>query len=284
MKRPGSLAIALLVLAAPILGAAELKHSVINLWPDGSPNNPAKGPRPNMEIFYPISEKYSIPAVVVICPGGGYGSLSPYERFFAEYFRTLGYTAVVVNYRVAPTLCRDASDDLANNVSDRLILAYPVISVVLGQTGKSKTFSRLLGDSPPESLKAALSPERHVTEKNPPPFIFHAADDDLISPENSILFARACWAAGVPAELHIFPRGGHGRNFAHAPDASPPLARSPARLARRVGAKIIDRPTLVFRREAVMYASETPHHSDAALRARTFSRRTSRKSDAPRLW
>ncbi len=263
----------LLALAAPILGAAELNHRVVNLWPDDSPNNPAKGPRPNMEIFYPISEKYSIPAIIVICPGGGYGSLSPYERLFAEYFRALGYTAVVVNYRVAPnrhpaqyadatrairllrsraaelkvpaqnlalmggsagghlaalvatrpTLYRDASDDLADSVSarpDRLILAYPVISAVLGQTGKSKTFSRLLGDSPPESLKAALSPELHVTKENPPAFIFHAADDDLISPENSILFARACWSAGVPAELHIFPRGGHGRLFAYASDVS----------------------------------------------------------------
>lgn len=266
--------LALFFALAPFL-SAEVNHKVVNLWPDESPNNNVtKGQRPNMEIFYPISPKYAIPAVIVICPGGGYGSLSPYERLFAEYFRSLGYTAVVVNYRVSPQkhpaqyadasrairllrsratelkvpaqnlaimggsagghlaalvatrpdFYRDTHDDLAASVSsrpDRLILAYPVISAVLGQTGASKTFPRLLGDSPSDALKREVSPELHVTKDNPPAFIFHAADDSLISYENSILFARACWTAGVSAELHIFPRGGHGRNFAYAADVSP---------------------------------------------------------------
>lgn len=272
--RPLSFVILVLVFATHSL-SAEVNHKVVNLWPDGCPNNTVtKGQRPNMEIFYPISPKYAIPAVIVICPGGGYGSLSPYERLFAEYFRTLGYTAVVVNYRVSPQkhpaqyadasrairllrsraaelkvpaqnlalmggsagghlaalvatrpdFYRDTHDDLAASVParpDRLILAYPVISAVLGQTGASKTFPRLLGNSPSDSLKREVSPELHVTKDNPPAFIFHAADDNLISHENSILFARACWAAGVSAELHIFPRGGHGRNFAYAADVSP---------------------------------------------------------------
>ncbi|MDR0352419.1 MAG: alpha/beta hydrolase [Opitutaceae bacterium] len=252
--------------------AAPLLHRVVNLWPDGSPNNPAQGPRPAMEIFYPISPGHAIPAVIVICPGGGYGSLSPYEKLFAEHFRALGYTAVVVNYRVKtrhpapyadaarairllrsqagelkvparnlalmggsagghlaalvatrPTAYRDANDDLAATVSarpDRLILAYPVISAVLGQTGNSKTFPRLLGDSPSDALKKAVSPELHVTKQNPPAFIFHAADDELISVDHSIVFAKACWAAGVPAELHVFPRGGHGRLFAYSADVT----------------------------------------------------------------
>ncbi len=258
--------------SAPAPGAEPLLRKIVNLWPDGSPNNPPRGPRPTMVIYYPISPGHAIPAVIVICPGGGYGSLSPYEKLFAEYFRMLGYTAAVVNYRVKtrhpapyadaarairllrsqagelkvpahnlalmggsagghlaalvatrPAVYCDANDDLAATVSarpDRLVLAYPVISAVLGQTGESKTFPRLLGDSPSDALKKAVSPELHVTKQNPPAFIFHAADDDLISVDNSIVFAKACWAAGVPAELHVFPRGGHGRLFAYAADVT----------------------------------------------------------------
>ncbi len=71
------------------------------LWPDGSANNPAQGARPALEIFAPFSPEHAIPATVVILPGGGYAGLSRFERLFAEYFRSLGYTAVVVTYRAS---------------------------------------------------------------------------------------------------------------------------------------------------------------------------------------
>jgi acetyl esterase/lipase len=246
---------------------------MVSLWPDGSPNNPADGPRPTMEIFLPFVPDYSIAATIVICPGGGYAGLSRYERLFAEYFRGLGYTAVVVNYRVAPhrypaayadatrairllrahakewkvpvgrlalmggsagghlaalvgtrpDLYRDPADDLAATVSarpDRLILAYPAISAV-NPSEKSRSFERLLGPGASADLREAVSPERHVGADTPAAFIFHAADDPLVGVEQSLLFAQACWAAKVPAELHVFPRGGHGRLFAYAADVSP---------------------------------------------------------------
>ena len=42
-----------------------------------------------------------------------------------------------------------------------------------------------------------------------------------MTPDNSIDFARACQATGVPAELHIFPHGGHGYSFAYDAHFSP---------------------------------------------------------------
>jgi acetyl esterase/lipase len=254
---------------APVSNAPNTR--VVPLWPDGSPNNPANGPRPTMEIFSPFSS--AIAATIVICPGGGYSGLSPYERLFGEYFRGLGYTAVVVNYRVAPNrhpapyadatrairllranakewkipanrialmggsagghlaalvgtrpdFYRDPADDLAATIParpDRLILAYPVISAV-NPSNKSRSFERLIGLDAPAELQEALSAERHVTAATPPAFIFHAADDELVGVEQSLVFAQACWAAKVPAELHVFPRGGHGRLFAYAADVSP---------------------------------------------------------------
>lgn len=246
---------------------------VVALWPDGSPNNPAVGSRPTMEIFSPFVPDHAIAATIVICPGGGYAGLSRYERLFAEFFRGLGYTAVVVNYRVAPhrhpaayadaarairllrahaakwkvpagrlalmggsagghlaalvgtrpDLYRDPEDELAATVSarpDRLILAYPVISGVAGEV-TPRSFERLLGPDAPRELREPLSVERYVSADTPPSFVFHAADDAQVGVEHSLWFARACWAAGVPAELHVFPRGGHGRLFAYAADVSP---------------------------------------------------------------
>ena len=65
------------------------------------------------------------------------------------------------------------------------------------------------------------APEKHVDRATPPAILFHAADDTNVIPDNSIDFARACWAVGVPAELHVFPHGGHGRTFAYDAEVSP---------------------------------------------------------------
>lgn len=245
---------------------------IVPLWADGSPNNPDDGRRPELEIFSPFDPHHAIAATIVILPGGGYGGLSPYERLFAEYFRSLGYTAAVVSYRVAPhrypaayadatrairllrahggewnvpsrrlalmggsagghlaalvatrpDLYHDPNDDLAATLSarpDRLILAFPVISAV--SDPHLRSFDRLLGPDASESLRREVSPELHVTGATPPAFLFHAADDKEVSVEHSLRFARACWAANVAAELHVFPRGGHGRLFAYAADVSP---------------------------------------------------------------
>jgi acetyl esterase/lipase len=273
--RRGFAVLAALVLTAGTAPAASspVAPRVVELWPDGSPNNPAGGPRPTMEIYSPFVPEHSLAATIVICPGGGYSGLSPYERLFAEFFRGLGYTAVVVNYRVAPNrhpapfadatrairllranakewkipanrlalmggsagghlaalvgtrpdFYRDPADDLAATVSarpDRLILAYPVISGV-NPSNKSRSFERLIGLDASLALREAVSAERHVDASTPPAFIFHAADDALVGVEQSLVFAQACWAAKVPAELHVFPRGGHGRLFAYAADVSP---------------------------------------------------------------
>lgn len=54
-----------------------------------------------------------------------------------------------------------------------------------------------------------LSPEIRVSAKTPPTFLAHA-NDDGVSPENSVAFYLALKRAGVPAELHIYSSGGHG--------------------------------------------------------------------------
>ena len=49
-----------------------------------------------------------------------------------------------------------------------------------------------------------------VTKNTPPVFIVQAQDDPTVPVENSLAFYTACVKNKVPAEMHIYPRGGHG--------------------------------------------------------------------------
>lgn len=55
----------------------------------------------------------------------------------------------------------------------------------------------------------AYSVESHVRADMPPVFLAHAADDPIADVAHSLLMFRAAREAGVPAELHVFDRGGH---------------------------------------------------------------------------
>jgi acetyl esterase/lipase len=249
-----------------------VEPEIIPLWPDDSPNNPAGGPRPTLEIYRTFAPARPADATIVILPGGGYRFLSPYEKIMAEYFRGLGYTTVVVNYRVMPNRYpaaladalrairlvrarvgewhlpvkhlallggsagghlaalvstngesyRDPHDDLAGRISarpDRLILLYPTISTEASY--RHPVIDQWLGPDANDELRRQTSPDKHVDRLAPPTIIFHAADDTIAVPDNSLAFAQACHAAGVPVELHLFPHGGHGRVFAYDAGNSP---------------------------------------------------------------
>lgn len=62
-------------------------------------------------------------------------------------------------------------------------------------------------------LVAKYSLENQVTEKTPVSFIAHCTDDDAVPVENSIMYYRKLVSNGLDAEMHIFPRGGHGWGF-----------------------------------------------------------------------
>ena len=93
------------------------------------------------------------------------------------------------------------------NRPNGLVLCYPVISS--GEYGHADSFRCLLGDRY-EELKASLSLENQVSQDTPPVFLWHTDEDDLVPPENSLLLSGALRRAGIPQELHLFPRGGHG--------------------------------------------------------------------------
>jgi acetyl esterase/lipase len=49
-----------------------------------------------------------------------------------------------------------------------------------------------------------------VSKDTPPAFLAHAYDDDVCNVKESTLYAERCVELGVPVEMHLFPRGGHG--------------------------------------------------------------------------
>jgi acetyl esterase/lipase len=75
--------------------------------------------------------------------------------------------------------------------------------------------------------KKELSPDMRVSKDCPPMFFVHAGDDG-VKAENSVLLFLALRQAGVPAELHVYARGGHG--FGLRPSA-PACSTWPARCA-----------------------------------------------------
>lgn len=69
-----------------------------------------------------------------------------------------------------------------------------------------------------------LAPEIKVTGDTPPTFLVQT-EDDPVHVENSLVYYRAVKDANVPAEMHIFSKGGHG--YGLRPDPEKPVTEWP---------------------------------------------------------
>lgn len=90
-----------------------------------------------------------------------------------------------------------------------LVLGYPVISFSDSLCHEGSR-ANMLGKNPSDEKKKLYSNELQVTPQTPPTFLIHAADDKAVKVENSIEFFLALKKNGVPAEIHILQKGGHG--------------------------------------------------------------------------
>lgn len=100
-----------------------------------------------------------------------------------------------------------------SNRPDAVLLCYPVITS--GEKAHRDSFNLLFGENASEEQLAWASLEKHVTKDTPPAFLWQTLTDELVPVENSILYVKACRAAGVPCELHLFMEGGHGMSLAN---------------------------------------------------------------------
>jgi acetyl esterase/lipase len=90
-----------------------------------------------------------------------------------------------------------------------MILIYPVITFrePYAHMGSRQ---QLIGGVETDDMIDLNSSELQVDETTPPTFLVHASDDEAVKSENSILFYQALVRNKIPAELHIYQKGGHG--------------------------------------------------------------------------
>lgn len=116
------------------------------------------------------------------------------------------------HFDAGDTKAADPVDHLSSR-PDFMILVYPVITMEVGVAHLGSR-SNLLGENPPADLVRHYSNELQVTNETPPTFLVHAGDDNAVPVQNSVLFHAALLAHKVPAELHVYPNGGHGFSLA----------------------------------------------------------------------
>ncbi|HKK47140.1 MAG TPA: alpha/beta hydrolase [Balneolaceae bacterium] len=101
------------------------------------------------------------------------------------------------------------NEDHTNLRPDFQILIYPVISMQDDLTHMGSRVN-LLGKNPSKKLIDKYSNELQVDDNTPPAYITQAEDDSTVSVDNSIVYFQKLRRHNIPAELQIYPKGGHG--------------------------------------------------------------------------
>lgn len=124
---------------------------------------------------------------------------------------------------LSPYLSKDREPYRPN----KLILCYPVIKS--SGPHHQGSFDCLLGQGAehqtPELL-SLVSLEKQVSRDTPPTFLWHTFEDPSVPPQNSLEFATALIEHGIPTELHLYPKGGHGLCLGSHVTSDIPFGRS----------------------------------------------------------
>ena len=97
---------------------------------------------------------------------------------------------------------------------DFSVLIYPVITMEQGVTHQG-TREKLITKKAEwkEHPVETYSLENQVTRFTPPTFLALCSDDFVVPAENSLRYYNELINHDVPAEMHIWPKGGHGWGF-----------------------------------------------------------------------
>ncbi len=79
---------------------------------------------------------------------------------------------------------------------------------------------------------SALNPDLHITPETPPTFLLQAQNDSVDGVSNSLVYYAALKNAGVPAELHLYAKGGHAFGLRRTAD---PITQWPPLVERWLG-------------------------------------------------
>jgi len=198
--------------------------------------------------FYPAPKENNTGAAVVICPGGGYHilALDLEGTEVAEWLNSIGVNAIVLKYRVptgrlkvkweTPLMDAQRSISLVRSKAKKWAIDPARIGILGFSAGgnlaglTATRFDNRAYESIDDVDKISPRPDFAcliysawlnkkgtvelqdyvpVSDKTPPVFFAHAADD-RVECESSIAFFFALKRHKVPAEMHIYDSGGHG--------------------------------------------------------------------------
>jgi len=201
---------------------------------------------PTIKIFTPKNPNGT---AVIVCPGGGYGilALDLEGTELCTWFNSIGVTAILLKYRVpAPPgklryelPLQDAQRAIGlvrfnaakwgikqDHIGIMGFSAGGHLSVMASNTYSKRTYEQVdeadnISCRPDftilvypaylidEKEEGKLASEIQVTANTPPTFIMQT-EDDPINVENGLYYYLALKKAKVPAEMHLYPSGGHG--------------------------------------------------------------------------
>ena len=228
-----------------LLEPLQVNLPTVRLWDGDAPG--AKGTadedRPRLSIVAPDAA-HACGTAVIVCPGGGYNVRAmDWEGLqVAHWLNAHGVSAFILSYRVrkygydAPDAFVDgqravrwlrhnaatygvdphrigmigfsAGAHLTYRVSVGYDAGTPDAADPVERESSRPDFAFLIYCPDPATWGKKEGERRVVDATTPPTFIFHTAEDNLLSPNGVMAYFQALRAAGVEAELHVF--GGYG--------------------------------------------------------------------------
>ncbi len=204
--------------------------------------------KPEITLYRPAKEK-DTGAAVIVCPGGGYNILAMdlEGTEICDWFNSIGVTGVLLKYRVprrpgdekhllplqdaqrALSLVRFHATDWNLDPKHIGVLGFSAgghLSAYLSTSFDQRAYEPV-DDADRVSCRPdfamliypaylalkeqdnKIAPDLNVTTNTPPTFLIQA-EDDGVRVENSLFYFLALKNAKVPAEMHLYPSGGHG--------------------------------------------------------------------------
>ena len=178
--------------------------------------------------FYPAKGSGTDNALVIVCPGGGYGILCMDKEGseVAEWLNSIGVSAAVLKYRCpnnregalqdaqrAVRLAREKAKDWNIDPQRVGLLGFSAgghLAATCSNSADRPDFTVLVYPAylfKPGGIE--LVDEIQMDEKTPPAFVVQTRDDKKHY-RSTLAYAAALDAQGIPVEMHLFAKGGHG--------------------------------------------------------------------------
>ncbi len=183
--------------------------------------------KPTLQLF-PLKDAVKPAPFVIVCPGGGYNILSMDKEGteIAEWLNSIGISAAVLKYRCpknregalqdaqrAVRMVREHAEDWNIDPTRVGMLGFSAgghLTAACSNAEDRPDFSILV--YPAYLFKKGgieLVDEIQVSKKTPPAFVVQTRDDKKYY-RSTLAYGAALDAVGVPVEVHLFAKGGHG--------------------------------------------------------------------------